>query len=129
MGFIYSAFFYLVVGVVLGVLFTFIPELRKLSAVHGHANLIGFISFMVFGIAYHILPRFRGRPLYSETLGWVQLWMANIGLAGFLIFLVLEKYMEIPPFLPGLFASLLGLSILLFVYNIGRTLLEPYKEE
>ncbi len=124
LGFIFAGITYLVIGVTLGVLFFIIPETRGLSTVHAHLNLVGFITFVIFGIAYHILPRFRGRPLYSERLAWWQFWLANIGLVGLLVFLGLGAYVSFDGLraLQAVFGAILALSIYLFVYNMLRTL-------
>jgi len=129
LGFIYSGMIYLVIGVTLGVLFVLIPDLRLLRNVHAHLNLIGFVMFLIFGVAYHILPRFKGRPLYSEPLGWWQLWLANIGLVGLLIFMSLSAYQTLDSlrYPQAIFGALLVLSIYLFVYNMLRTLIPPVK--
>ncbi len=68
LGFIFAGIIYLVLGVTLGVLFFIFPETRMLRPVHTHLNLVGFLTFLVFGIGYHILPRFRGNPLHSDYL-------------------------------------------------------------
>jgi len=47
---------------------------------HGHLMLLGFVAMMIYGIALHVLPRFSGRPLYSERLADVQFVLANVGL-------------------------------------------------
>lgn len=47
---------------------------------HGHLMLLGFVAMMIYGIALHVLPRFSGRPLYSERLADVQFYFANLGL-------------------------------------------------
>jgi heme/copper-type cytochrome/quinol oxidase subunit 1 len=114
----------LVIGITLGVLFFILPETRVLSTVHAHLNLVGFVTFIIFGIAYHILPRFRGRPLYSERLAWWQFWLANIGLVGLLVFLGLGAYVSFGGLraLLAIFGATLALSIYLFVYNMLRTL-------
>ncbi len=124
LGFIFSGIAYLVIGVTLGVLFFIIPETRVLSAVHAHLNLVGFVTFTIFGVAYHILPRFRGRPLYSEKLAWWQFWLANIGLVGLLVFLGLGVYVSFDGLraLQAVFGATLAVSIYLFVYNMLRTL-------
>ena len=125
MGFIFAGITYLVIGVTLGVLFFILPETRVLSTVHAHLNLVGFIIFIIFGIAYHILPRFRGRPLYSERLAWWQFWLANIGLVGLLVFSGLGAYVSFGGLraLLVIFGATLALSIYLFVYNMLRTLI------
>jgi len=47
---------------------------------HVHANLLGFVSMMIFGVAYHVMPRFTGCPLWSPKLAWLHLIVANLGL-------------------------------------------------
>lgn len=47
---------------------------------HGHLMLLGFVAMMIYGIALHVLPRFSGRPLYSERLADGQFVLANLGL-------------------------------------------------
>ena len=124
LGFIFAGITYLVIGVTLGVLFFIFPATRTLTAVHAHLNLVGFVTFLIFGIAYHILPRFRGKPLYSDKLAWWQFWLANIGLVGLLVFLGLGAYVSFNwlTTMQAVFGGILALSIYLFVYNIFRTL-------
>lgn len=124
-GFVIASLIYLAIGVTLGVLYFIVPEMRVLRSVHGHLNLVGFVTFMIFGVAYHILPRFRGKPLHSEPLAWVQFWLANIGLIGLLVSMTLIIYQPIAGLyvLGALFAAILALSIYLFVYNMARTLI------
>ncbi|MDO8671778.1 MAG: cbb3-type cytochrome c oxidase subunit I [Dehalococcoidia bacterium] len=129
MRFILSSLVYLLLGVVLGVLFLAFPNTRGLRAVHVHLNLVGFVLFMIMGVAYHILPRFRGRPLISEKLAVVQFWLAEVGLVGLLVFMGIDAYQSQVAISPmaittGLvvFGTALVVSIVLFVYNLGRTL-------
>ncbi len=124
LGFIFAGIIYLVIGTTLGVLFFIIPETRVLRPVHTHLNLVGFVLFVIFGVAYHILPRFRGRPLHSEKLAWGQFWLANVGLVGLLVFLGLGAYVSFDGLtvLQAVFGATLALSIYLFVYNMLRTL-------
>ncbi len=124
LGFIWTGMLYLLVGAALGVVFLVAPSTIKLQAVHVHLNLVGFVIFIIFGVAYHILPRFRGRPLHSEGLAWFQFLAANVGLLGLALFWALGAYFEIAGIkvITTAFGSVLGLSILLFVYNMARTL-------
>jgi cytochrome c oxidase cbb3-type subunit 1 len=92
LGFIFSGMAYLLIGITLGVIFFLAPQTRVLNTVHAHLNLVGFVMFLIFGIAYHILPRFKGRHLYSESLAWWQFWLANIGLVGLLAFMSAGAY-------------------------------------
>ena len=124
LGFIFTGIIYLVLGVTLGVLFFIFPETRMLRPVHTHLNLVGFLTFLVFGVGYHILPRFRGNPLHSEKLAWWQFWLANVGLVGLLVFLGLGAYVSFDGLivLQAVFGAALAVSIYLFVYNMLRTL-------
>lgn len=48
--------------------------------IHGHLMLLGFVAMMIYGIGLHVLPRFAGRPLFSERLADGQFVLANLGL-------------------------------------------------
>lgn len=48
---------------------------------HAHVNLLGFLSMFLFGVAYHVIPRFVGRPLHSSAMAMWHLRIANFGLA------------------------------------------------
>ncbi|MBI4294782.1 MAG: cbb3-type cytochrome c oxidase subunit I [Chloroflexi bacterium] len=124
LGFIFSGMVYLAIGTVLGVLFLAVPDSLPLRTVHVHLNLVGFVMFLIFGVAYHILPRFRGRPLHSEKLAWAQLWMANVGLVGMMLFIGIGAYSASAMLTPfkAAFGALLGLSIYTYIYNMWRTL-------
>ena len=82
--FIRLSLIYFLVGTLLGVCFIFKPEMANTDhiSMHVHLNLIGWMSMMIFGVGYHILPRFSGKPLWSRKLSIVQFWVANIGLVG-----------------------------------------------
>lgn len=79
--FIRSSLLWLGGGVLLGVLMAIVPQAMVYRPAHVHANLLGFVSMMIFGVAYHVIPRFTGAPLRSRRLAQIHLWVANIGLA------------------------------------------------
>jgi cbb3-type cytochrome oxidase subunit 1 len=79
--FVRSAVVWLALGVTLGLAMVLYPPLLVYRTVHLHLNLLGFMSMMVFGVGYHIFPRFAGVPLHSPRLAVLHLWVANIGLA------------------------------------------------
>lgn len=80
--FIRSSLLWLGGGVLLGVWMAVSPQAIIYRPAHVHANLLGFVSMMIFGVAYHVIPRFTGSPLRSRRVAMVHLWVANIGLAG-----------------------------------------------
>lgn len=79
--FIRSSLVWLGVGVVLGLWLALEPAAVVYRPAHMHANLLGFVSMMIFGVAYHVLPRFSGAPLRSRRAASVHVVIANGGLA------------------------------------------------
>ncbi|RTH22038.1 hypothetical protein [Thermus scotoductus] len=49
---------------------------------HAHMHLLGFVSLMIYGVAYHALPRFRGVVFRRPGLALFQVGLANLGLLG-----------------------------------------------
>ena len=90
---------------------------------HAHANLLGFVSMMIFGVAYHVMPRFTGRPLHSPRLATLHVWFANIGLAlqtfGFLVRPTWAQA-GLPAVAVG--GTIAGIGAFMFIYNIWFTL-------
>lgn len=122
--FILMGIVYLAIATVLGIFMLGNPSLMPLKFVHSHLMLLGWVSMMIFGVGYHILPRFAGRLLKSPKLGEVQFWLANIGLVGMMAFYTLGTYNP-----SGLYRGLViasglieGLAISLFFYNMIATL-------
>jgi len=80
--FIRCAIIYFMLAILLGIMMSVTGPTYPVMPIHVHFNLLGWMSMMVYGVGYHILPRFSGRPLWSDPLATAQLWMANIGLIG-----------------------------------------------
>ncbi|HLG40908.1 MAG TPA: hypothetical protein VI461_14610, partial [Chitinophagaceae bacterium] len=93
----------------------------QLLFTHVHLNLLGWMSMMIFGVGYHILPRFSGTPLAYPKLGNLQFYIANIGLVGLVSFRPIHPVAEI-------FASLQVISVGLFVFNIWMSMIPPKPE-
>ncbi len=123
--FIIISIFYLGVSSVLGVCMLANPSLLSLKFVHSHLNLLGWVSMMIYGVGYHVLPRFSGRPLKYPKMGEVQFWAANIGLIGMLLFSAMDAFSAVPAYktLSVAFGALEVFSIGLFFYNMLATLL------
>ena len=124
--FIKAGLVYLGLSTVLGLLITIGPGY---SFMHSHFGMLGWLSFMVFGICYQIVPRYSGRRLFSETLPLIHFWLANIGLVGLtLSYPFMRMYM-----LKGydysdaltmvmLFGIIETVSIFMFIINIWKTM-------
>jgi cytochrome c oxidase cbb3-type subunit 1 len=123
--FIKAALFYALIGVILGLYMIPDPRLKyALVFVHAHLMLFGFVGMLIFGVAYHILPRFRGKPLHSPRLANWHLWLANVGLLGMAILWVITAIWTSPASKAGLvsFAAVAFLSFVVFLYNIWMTI-------
>ena len=121
-GFIRASLVWLAVGIVIGVAMAFWPARHIVyRPAHAHANLLGFVSMFIFGVAYHVLPRFIGRPLPSERMAVWHLWIANLGLA-----LLVSGWLAGPTWLKaGRFLLIAGASFSLlgagfFIVNAWR---------
>ncbi len=122
--FIRSALAWFVVGGLLGLFLAFAPmQAAVIRPAHVHANLLGFVSMMIFGVAYHVIPRFTGVPLHSRRLPSLHLWLANLGLAGLVGgWIVRVGSLPAGQLLVGGGAVFSALGGALFVYNLWRTL-------
>ena len=121
----------LLLGTILGVLFLYNSNYQNLVFVHSHFNLLGFVSMMIFGVGYHVLPRFRGKELYSKPMANIQFWTANIGLIGMATFYTISVYFggRLTDYLLVLFGITMAVSILLFVINLLATFREEKPEK
>ena len=123
--FIIVSIIYLGISSILGIAMLWNHALMSLKFVHSHLNMLGWVSMMIYGVGYHVLPRFSGRPLKYPKMGELQFWAANIGLIGMLAFYTLNIYTPIAIFNSGAiaFGGLEVFSIALFFYNMLATLL------
>ncbi len=114
--FIRSAMIYLLIAVSFGLWMAISPR-GYYMPVHVHLNLLGWVSMFIYGVAYHILPRFSGRQLFSDKLSEVHFWVAHIGLIGMVISWLLfnRKFLIV-------FSSIEIFSIILFVINMFKTI-------
>ena len=129
--FVLVSLMYLLIGSFLGVIMvTYSTEWKGLEYYlipsHTHINLLGWMSMMIFGVAYHVLPRFSGRLLYSRKLAWVHFVLSQVGLVGMALFFFLNRLQE-GEWKNWLMLSgmLMFLSIMLFVFNMLKTLCSP----
>jgi cytochrome c oxidase cbb3-type subunit 1 len=122
--FVKASLIYLGIGTILGVLMVLWPDIRfTITRVHTHINLLGFMAMMIYGVGYHILPRFMGRPVYSQHLGNVQMWLANITLVGLSFSWIMEASQGgIWHNLAILFGIGQGVSVFLFIINLWKSM-------
>lgn len=119
-----ASMIYFLIGCVLGVWMFLKPvNIYSIMPAHAHINLVGFVSMMIFGVSYHMFPRFAGRPLYNINIARHQFTILNIGLIGMvLLFAFADRDgMTYKTLLP-LFGTTLTASFALYVYNTWKTI-------
>jgi cytochrome c oxidase cbb3-type subunit 1 len=122
--FVKSSLIYFGIGVIMGVWMILFPDVRfTLTRVHVHILLLGFMAMMIYGVGYHILPRFMGRPVYSHRLGNIQAWLANITLAGLSTSWIIEASQGgVWRLLAILFGIGQGAAIFMFIFNLWKSM-------
>lgn len=95
---------------------------------HAHVLLIGFVSMMIFGVGYHLLPVFAGTDLHSPHLAEIQFWLQNIGIVGLAFTLPFRYNNDYMPVTTA-FGAISLLAIYIFVYNVARSLIPPKEKK
>src|SRR4030066_398883 len=120
--FVRASLIYFFIAAILGVLMIFMKGYpAQLLFAHVHLNLLGWMSMIIFGVGYHILPRFSGTPLAYPKVGNLQFYIANIGLVGLVSFRPIHPVAEI-------FASLQVISVGFFWFYIWVSMIPPKPE-
>jgi hypothetical protein len=124
-GFVVASLVYFFLAAVLGIWMGGADAAGWVKFAHVHFNLLGFMSMMIYGVGYFILPRFNGRTLRWPSWVPVHFFVANIGLIGMV---------ATAPSLPStgfvLFSALSVISAGMFAVNLGATMLmEPSSAE
>ncbi len=119
--FLKCAMVYFVLAMLIGIYMTASGPVYPYKPIHTHFNLLGWMSMMIYGVGYHILPRFSGTPLWSDRLATVHLWTSNIGLVGMAIGWLVAGFGGGIGVL-HIFSLVEGLSIVFFVLNMFMTI-------
>lgn len=121
--FIRASLAWFTLGIFLGIAMSAHPAWVVYRPAHAHMNVVGFITMMIFGVGYQLLPRLFGHPLKSQKLAVGHWWLANGGL----LLIVVGFFMA--PNVPGDSSAwvtttggvLFTLGALAFVVNMWRT--------
>ncbi len=121
--FMRASLVWLALGITLGLCLAAHPAWIIYRPAHVHMNLVGFVTMMIYGVAYHVVPRFTGNPLHSRTIAGWQWWLANAGLAAMTTGFLLQPHLGRPGTTFLIAGGVLEtLGAYLFVYNIWRTI-------
>ena len=129
-GFIVMSIVYLGAAAILGIFMLWNQSVMGLKFVHSHLNMLGWVSMMIYGVGYHILPRFMGRALYSARIGEIQFYLANISLVAMLLFYTLNVYDPGTAYrtLTVAAGAVQAGTVFLFFYNMLMTLLTTVEQ-
>lgn len=120
--FIRASLAWFALGITLGLAIAAYPPWVAYRPAHAHMTVVGFLTMMVFGVGYQLLPRLFGHALHSRRLAVAHWWLANVGLAGMVTGFFLQPHMgsrSAPVTATG--GLLFALGALGFVHNMWRT--------
>jgi cbb3-type cytochrome oxidase subunit 1 len=120
--FIRASLVWFTIGIALGLAMAAHPAWVVYRPAHAHMNVVGFITMMIFGVGYQLLPRLFGFKLYSATLAVVHWWLANGGLLLMVLGFMFAPHIgarSAPVTTVG--GSLFAAGALGFVFNLWKT--------
>ena len=121
--FVKAALVWLGLGVTLGVIMAMYPATAGYRTAHLHMNLLGFVSMMIYGVSYHVMPRFTGNAIHNVKIAVAQLWLANLGLALLAAgFALRAQGGRASIYFLALGGVMGAVAAYCFIYNIWRTL-------
>ncbi|HAK37712.1 MAG: DUF1858 domain-containing protein [Nitrospinaceae bacterium] len=129
--FIQAGLIYILMGMLLGVAMSIDPTLNaRMRFVHIHVNLLGFMTMMIAGVAYHVLPRFSARTIPWPNGMKYHFYLQNIGLVG-----MVSTHAAGGNWKEGalhwlfvLFALITALALVFMFYNLFFVLMAPKEE-
>jgi cbb3-type cytochrome oxidase subunit 1 len=120
--FIRASLVWFALGITLGLAIAAYPPWVAYRPAHAHMTVVGFLTMMVFGVGYQLLPRLFGHKLHRPGLAVAHWWLANGGLTAMVIGFVLQPHVgsaSAPVTATG--GSMFALGAMGFVYNMWRT--------
>ena len=124
--FVKASVAWLAAGATLGVAMAAHPAWTVYRPAHAHMNLLGFVTMMIYGVAYHVLPRFSGNPLHDRRLAGAHWFVSNAGLALMVAGFALRVTAGVPARLATVVlatgGTLAALGAYAFAWNVWRTI-------
>lgn len=120
--FIRSSLIWFALGIALGVALAWQPQWVVYRSAHAHMNVAGFLTMLVFGVGYQLLPRLFGHPLASARMAIAHLFLANSGLAALVLGFLLSPTAPQPGrWLATVGGLLYALGAIFWIVNLWRT--------
>jgi cbb3-type cytochrome oxidase subunit 1 len=124
--FLKASLAWLALGVTLGATMAAHPEYTIYRPAHAHMVLLGFVTMMIFGVAYHVIPRFTGHLIHNRRAAEAQWFISNIGLALMVVgFVIRANGSPLGTPVLSIGGILAALGAYTFVYNMWRTIDGP----
>jgi cbb3-type cytochrome oxidase subunit 1 len=121
--FLRASLAWLAMGVTLGVCMAVHPAWTIYRPAHLHMLLLGFVTMMIAGVGYHVLPRFAGAPLHSPRVAGMHWIASNLGLVLLASgFIVRMHDVTIGAWLLGVGGTLSAAGAYAMAWNLWRTL-------
>lgn len=95
--------------------FHFQPKLLGLT----HIATLGWITMIIFGAMFQLVPVVLQVKLFSEKLAEAQFWIFLTGLTGMVI-----SFFNFDTYLLAIFASMVSLAMLIFIFNIAASMIK-----
>ncbi len=84
-----------------------------------HIATLGWITMIIFGAMFQLVPVVLQVKLFSEKLAEAQFWIFLFGLTGMVLF-----FFKFDTFFLAIFASLVSLAMLIFIFNITMSIIK-----
>lgn len=120
--FIRASLVWFALGILLGLAMAMHPAWVIYRPAHAHMVVAGFITMMVFGVGYQLLPRLFGFGLHSSRLAVAHWWLSNFGLGGMVVGFVATPHVgSRAALLTSVGGILFTAGALAFVFNMWVT--------
>ncbi len=121
--FLKASLAWLGVGVTMGLAMAIEPSMAVYRPAHFHMLFLGFVTMMIAGVGYHIIPRFAATHLHAPKLPPIHFFLANVGLALLVTGFVVRVHARTPGVvLLAVGGTLSAAGAYALAWNLWRTL-------
>lgn len=111
--FLKVAVIYFTIGVLMGITMGIIHDFR-LTSVHAHVNLLGWVSMAIFGLIYHFYPQAA-----NTKMAKMHFWFHNIGLPVMMVGIAVQTITGSNAALPVAIIGSIVLVVGVFLFTIN----------